>query len=175
MPKAYEDDAEVIFVVKLDPDVNLSEPAEPDVVLSNLACNVVIIMTAPLTTPVLAAAIAILMLPTVEVNDSFVPASIVKSSPAPPLIVKVLVPEEARIMIISALLINLIWPQVILPFANTVTVPVAGVAPPTFDPSNTKISVAPVDEGRGLPDPFKAVFQFDPTVILFVEATPPTQ
>ena len=164
-----------MFVVKLEPVVNLNDPVVPEVVLSNLACNGVFMIIAPLTIPVFVAAIANLMLPTVDVSESLVPASIVKSSPAPPFIVNVLVPEEARMIIISALFVNFIWPQVMLPFAKQVTIPVAGVAPPTFEPSNTNISVAPVDDGLGLPEPFKTVFQFDPTVMLFVEATPPTQ
>jgi hypothetical protein len=164
-----------MFVVRLDPVVNLNDPGVPEVVLSNLACKGVTIIIDPLTTPVLVAAIAILILPTVDVKESLVAASIVKSSPAPPLIVSVLVPDDERIIITSALLVNFICPQVILPFAKQVTAPVAGVAPPTFEPSNTNISVAPVEDGLGLPDPFNTVFQFDPMVILLLDAIPPTQ
>ena len=153
----------------------MNEPGLPVVVLSNLACKVVTIDIVPLQRPVVGAAIAIRMLPTVELKVSEHPASSTKSSPASPTIVIVDVPVLARIKLAAALLTNFICAQVILPFANTVTAPVAGVAPPTFVPSNIKISDAPVDEGRVLPDPLMAVFQFEPVVILVEGVVPPTQ
>jgi hypothetical protein len=155
--------------------VNTNEPAVPAVVLSNLACKGVIMIIAPLTLPVVVAAIAILMLPIVEVNDNDDPASTTKSSPASPLMVMVLVPVVALMKLIAALFTSFICPHVMLPFASTVTGPVAGVLPPTLLPSNTRISVAPVDEGLELPEPSRDVFQFVPVVILVLGVVPPTQ
>ena len=108
LPNAYEDDADVIFVVRLDPLVKINELGVPPVVLSNLACSGVIIISEPLTLPVHVAASAIRKLPTVEVNATVHPDSITKSSPASPLSVRVLVPELCLIKLTEALLINFI-------------------------------------------------------------------
>src|SRR6218665_2756413 len=164
-----------MLVVKLEPLVKRKDPGLPDVVLSNLACQGVIMRSVPLTRPVVAATIANLRLPTSEINEREQPASITKSSPISPAMLMVVVPELALTIVTAALFTNFICAQVMVPFASTSTVPVAGVLPPTLVPSNTSISEAPEEEGRDVPEPFSEVFQLLPVVILVVGVVPPTQ
>ena len=74
------------------------------------------------------------------------------------------------IILIVTLVVNFIWAQVILVLAFTVTGPVTGIVPPRLAPSNTSISVAPVEETRDEPVPFWAVFQLALVLILLLGA-----
>ena len=130
----------------------------------------------PFTLPVFTAPMAKRILPAVVAGTANVqPASMKKSSPSPPLIVIVLVPEVGRTRLITALFMSFTCAQVILLFARMVAGPVAGVVPPKLVPSKIKISVAPVEEGRVLPSPSNDVFQLLPVVMPVAAAVPPTQ
>ena len=130
----------------------------------------------PSTLPELVAAIAKRMLPEVVTGTANTdPAVTTKSSPAPPLTVIVLVPEVGLTKLIVALLVTMNCAQVILLLARMVAGPVAGLVPPKLVPSKIRMSVAPVEEGRVLPNPSIEVFQLEPVVIPVAAAVPPTQ
>ena len=142
-----------MFVVNVEPAVKIKEPGLPEVVLAILACNGVIIEKFPLTVPVLVAAIANTILPVVDVIETLQPAAIKKSSPASPAIVIVVVPVVLRTKLAVTPFTNFTCAQVMPAFACTVIGPVTGVAPPKLVPSNTRMSVAPVEDGREEPEP----------------------